>query len=117
MMRELKSATDLEAALSASEEQPVLLFKHSTACPVSGSAYQRVQSYINDAGEKAPPVYMVKVIEARPVSNEIAQRLAVTHQSPQMLLVQNRQAVWNASHGGIDGRSIGEALGRITPVS
>jgi bacillithiol system protein YtxJ len=113
MMKELKTATDLEAALTLSEEQPVLLFKHSTACPVSGSAYQRVQSYLQSAGDAAPQVYMVKVIEARPVSNEIAQRLQVTHQSPQMLLVQNRQAVWNASHGGIDGRAIDQALERV----
>lgn len=113
MMKEMKSATDLEAALNVSQEQPVLLFKHSTACPVSGAAYHRVQAYLNEAGPDAPPVYMVKVIESRPVSNEIAQRLQVTHQSPQMLLVQNRQAVWNASHGAIDARAIEQALSRV----
>jgi bacillithiol system protein YtxJ len=56
---------------------------------------------------------MVKVIESRPVSNAIAEKLAVTHQSPQLILLHSGQEVWNASHHNITGENIESALGEI----
>ena len=110
-VQELCSIADLDAAFAARGEAPFFLFKHSTACPVSASAYQRVAAYLESSGETPPPFYLVKVIESRPVSNEIAARLGVTHQSPQLILVRGAQAAWNASHGGIDAAAIQRALG------
>ncbi len=108
----LNSIEDLNACLAASEQGPVFIFKHSTACPISGGAHQRVTSFISKSGEETlPPFYMVKVIEARPVSNAIAEALGVRHQSPQLLLVKDRKALWNASHHGVHGEAIASALG------
>ncbi|MBI4559561.1 MAG: bacillithiol system redox-active protein YtxJ [Candidatus Hydrogenedentes bacterium] len=112
-MKQLNSVEQFEAALVDSDAQRVFVFKHSTACPVSAVAYEQVQRYETAASSDSPPVYLVKVIEARPVSNEIAKRLAVTHQSPQLILVKGRKAVWSATHFGIQQRAIEEALNKL----
>ena len=109
-VEELMSQEGLDQALAAGTPGPVLVFKHSTACPVSKAAYQRVAAYLEAQAGGAPPCYLVKVIESRPVSNAIAESLGVTHQSPQMILLRDGKAVWNASHGGIIAEAITQAL-------
>ncbi len=109
-MIELTSLQDAEAALEASAAQPLFILKHSTRCPISAGAYYRVLHYLEAAGAAAPPTYLVKVIESRPVSNDIAARLNVKHQSPQLILVKNKTAVWHASHNDIDAQAIKTAL-------
>ena len=107
---EISDSVGLEAALSASADGPQWVFKHSTTCPISASAYRRIAAYLEAEGAAAPPMYLVKVIESRPVSNEIATRLGVRHESPQVLLVHGGKAVWSASHGGVDGDAMRHAL-------
>jgi len=108
-MKPLNTLEDLENCLAQSESEPVLLFKHSTTCPVSASAHGRLTRFLQET-PGAPACWLVRVIESRPVSNEIAATLGVTHQSPQLLLVRDREAVWNASHNAIAGDAIAAAL-------
>ena len=110
------SLAELDACLSASAERPILLFKHSTACPISAEAFRQVGSYATQAGPDQPEVYLVKVIEVRPVSNRIADLLGVIHKSPQLLLVKDNAAVWTTSHYGINLKSIQEALTKHLPA-
>ena len=108
-VEELVDIAGLDKVLAG--EEPVWLFKHSTTCPISASGYRQVASYVAGAGAGAPPVYLVKVIESRPVSNEIAARLGVRHESPQVLLVKGGAVVWHASHGGIAAGAMRGAIG------
>jgi bacillithiol system protein YtxJ len=110
-MREIVSDTDLDEALDASENGRVMLFKHSTACPVSSGAMGAMSRYEADRGEACPPVYMVKVIERRSLSNAIAERLGVEHRSPQVIVVENRRATAMVSHHGIHEGRLDEVLG------
>ncbi len=112
-MQEINSIEALDAALEAAGDGTLFLFKHSTRCPVSSAAYRRVQEYLQMAGDEAPPVYYVLVIESRPVSNAIAERFGITHQSPQVILIKNQRAVWHASHGAIDGSAMTRALASL----
>jgi len=107
----LSSLDALDACLSASNETPAFIFKHSTACPVSSEAYRQVAAYAERAAPDEPKVYLVKVIEERPVSNKIAEVLGVAHKSPQLILVKSGECVWTASHHGIRGERIREAIG------
>ena len=66
--------------------------------------------YLSSRGEGGAPFFLVKVIESRSISDEVAATLDVAHQSPQLILVRDRKACWDASHGAIDGRSIEAAL-------
>ena len=109
-MKEMMSLEDWDACLSASDDKPVLVFKHSTRCPISTAAHTCVTKYEQDAPEVAPEVRMVKVIESRPVSNAIAEALDVAHQSPQLILLRGRKALWSASHYDISAENIARAL-------
>ncbi len=109
-MRELKTVEELDACLSATSENPVLIFKHSTRCAISAAASRRLSEYLAAAPDTDPELVMVKVVEARAVSNAVAEKLGVHHQSPQLILVQNGKATWSTSHGSIGGRAITEAV-------
>jgi len=108
-MREISSEQEWETAKQASADKPMLVLKHSTACPISAGAYSRVQEYLKK-NDQAPETFMVKVIESRPISNKVAEDLSVQHQSPQIILLKNGEAIWKASHHGIHAEAIEGAL-------
>jgi bacillithiol system protein YtxJ len=101
---ELADQSDWEKAASIHER--LLLFKHSTTCPISAAAYREVSAFSSGA---PVPVYMVKVIESRPLSLWLAETLAVRHASPQVILVENGRAVWNTSHYDITASTLKQA--------
>ncbi len=109
-MREITTLKEFDALLAESERGPILILKHSTRCPVSAAAHNRMQAWERVLGENAPPVYLVKVLESRELSDEIAVHLGVKHQSPQVILVRDGYALWNASHSGIGGLALDAAL-------
>ncbi len=109
-MEELSTVEALECCLSEETQEPVLIFKHSTRCPISAAAYEQVKRYVSSAPPGSPPVYLIKVIESRPVSNAVAERLGVNHQSPQLILVAGGRAVWSSSHLAITPEAIAQAV-------
>lgn len=112
-MIEITTMDQMNAALEASAEHPVFIIKHSTACPVSAGALRRTNEYIakcEAAGTELPPFYLIKVIEARPVSNALAQKVGVQHQSPQLLLIDQGRAAWHTSHFDINGENIEKVI-------
>ncbi|WP_294234557.1 monothiol bacilliredoxin BrxC family protein, partial [uncultured Chryseobacterium sp.] len=46
-------------------------------------------------------LYYLDLLAYRPLSNRIADDLGVTHQSPQLIVIENGKAVNNASHQNI----------------
>lgn len=108
-LKELLELEDLNEVWEASEEKPVLLFKQSTTCPISANAFSEFNDFL-DNDDSDMDAFYVKVRETRPVSNQIADDLGIQHQSPQIFVVKNKQAVWNASHNKITVDSIKEAL-------
>ena len=101
---------DWDACVEASKMEPALVLKHSTACPISAAGYREVLRYEDERNGDTPPIYLVKVIEARPVSNAIAQDLGVAHQSPQFILMLNGKAYWDLSHYSIQASTIADAV-------
>src|SRR5690625_2647032 len=108
-LKELLEVNDLNEVWETSNEKPVLLFKQSTTCPISATAFNEFNAFLNDSDDPIG-AYFVKVRESRPVSNQIAEELEVQHQSPQLFLVKNKEAVWNTSHNNITVDTIKEAL-------
>ena len=82
-----------------------LVFKHSTTCPTSAEAAREVAGLATDL-----PVYQVNVREQRDLSNWVAAEYAVTHQSPQLILVSAGKAVRSWSHWEIRRETVGKAL-------
>jgi len=107
---ELTTAEAFEEVWAKRDNGPVLVFKHSTTCPISASAYRRVEEYLGEARDTAPPIYLVKVIESRPASNAVASHTGIRHESPQVLLIQDANVHWHASHGAISAAAIASAI-------
>mgnify|MGYP003701057459 CR=1 FL=1 len=99
----LVDAETLEQALARSNDAPVVLFKHSTTCPISSMAYDQMSKVTND-------VSLVVVQRAREVSSEIASRTGIQHESPQAIVLRNGKAVWSASHYDITAKAVEKAV-------
>ena len=108
MIAELREDRDLEQLLDRSKTDPVLIFKHSTQCSISTHVYEEFADFV----ESTTGVICgaVLVIENRKLSNAIAERFRVRHESPQALLIKDGRVVWHASHWSITPDSLSEAL-------
>ncbi|MEM7480940.1 MAG: bacillithiol system redox-active protein YtxJ [Acidobacteriota bacterium] len=109
-IRTLTAAEQLDEAFAASSQRPVWLFKHSLTCPISSRAWHRYQRFVEDRPADDETLYTAVMIQqARPLSNDIAERTGVRHESPQAILLRDGRAVWNASHGAITEGSLAGA--------
>jgi len=93
----------LEQLFARSQEEPVVLFKHSNTCPISAMAYQRMKEY--GAG-----VALVVVQRSRELSRAVEERTGVRHESPQVLVLRRGQSVWAASHFDITAPAVEQAV-------
>lgn len=100
----VSDAQALEELFARSHTQPVILFKHSTTCPISAAAYRQMSNY---EGE----VSLVVVQNARDISRRIETETGVRHESPQAIILRNGRAVWSASHWSITADAVKSALG------
>ena len=97
----LESMEDLDNAEQISQEKTVILFKHSTRCSISRFVLKQFENTYNIPADKMA-IYFLDLIEYRPISNEIANRFGVTHQSPQLIVLKDGKAVFDSSHESID---------------
>ncbi|MEQ9466915.1 MAG: bacillithiol system redox-active protein YtxJ [Ekhidna sp.] len=97
--KELISAEQLNELDSASKEKPVVIFKHSTRCSISAMTLNRFER--SDIGDLAFEPYFLDLIAHRDVSNLVAERYGVKHESPQAILIRGGKAKYDASHMGI----------------
>lgn len=97
----LSELPQVDEILATSKTKPVAVFKHSTTCGISKMALRNFErSYtLTDADIK---LYYLDLKANRNVSNEVANKFQVMHESPQLILVKNGIAVLNRSHQSID---------------
>jgi len=89
---------ELEQLLSESDTRPLLVFKHSYTCGISAEALDELISHLDGDRGQAARYALVTVQTHRDVSNAVAAKLGVRHETPQALLIRDRQVVWAASH-------------------
>ncbi|HBK82121.1 MAG TPA: bacillithiol system redox-active protein YtxJ [Flavobacterium sp.] len=99
--KELKSLEELNDIDEISFSKSVVIFKHSTRCSISRFALKRFESDF-DFDEEKIQWYLLDLLNHREISNEIAHRYQVVHQSPQIVVIKNRKAVFVATHEDID---------------
>ncbi|PZE21792.1 bacillithiol system redox-active protein YtxJ [Paenibacillus xerothermodurans] len=108
--REITSNEEWNQLFEGSVNKPVVVLKHSTTCPVSANALHEFDNYLSKTPNADVEYVLVKVIESRPVSNQIAENTGVKHASPQILYVKNKEAVWNTSHWSVTQAHISAVL-------
>jgi bacillithiol system protein YtxJ len=100
--RTLTTVEELAQINSESFEHPVFIFKHSTRCSISSMALSRLERNWKEADHEKVTPYYLDLIRFRSVSNAIAEKYAVMHQSPQVLVIKKGDCVYEATHNEID---------------
>ena len=93
MMHKIASEADVATALA---EPLAVVYKHSPICPTSGMAYEEIRA-LRRLHEDVP-VYLVDVVNSRPLSRFIAERVGVVHASPQAIILRAGVPAWHGSH-------------------
>ena len=102
-----KIATEADVATVLAEPLAVV-YKHSPICPTSGMAYREMRS-LRRIHEDVP-VYLVDVVNSRPLSRYIAERVGVVHASPQAIILRAGVPAWHGSHFDLQAESIARRL-------
>lgn len=95
-----KDLSILEDILNTSYDIPVLIYKHSTRCGISSMMRHRLERNY-DLEKEQLCCYFIDLIKYRDISNKVASKLGIAHESPQVLLIRDGRVVHNASHGSI----------------
>ncbi|MEE6186581.1 hypothetical protein PIECOFPK_02469 [Mycovorax composti] len=94
----LESEEMLNTIHQKSFEKPQLIFKHSTRCSISTVVKNRL--FKNETPDTVD-FYYLDLIAYRHISNQIAERYQVTHESPQVLLIKDGVCIFHESHSAI----------------
>ena len=97
---QLTEIAQLDNIIEISKQKSIVIFKHSTRCFISKSALRSFEAEYNISSDKMDAYYL-DLLNYRDVSNEIATRFNVIHQSPQILVIKNGVCVHHASHENI----------------
>jgi len=107
MFNRLTDTESLENLFAVSLEKPIAIFKHSNTCPIS--------SDVRDALSACPVTLFEIIVQTeRSLSNLVAERTGVRHQSPQALVIFKGEVLYNASHYDIDGDDIARVMSSST---
>ena len=93
----ITSVHDIEALIERSHTRPCLILKHSTTCPISSLAKNRLEKQWDLPATELEPYYL-DLLRHRDISNYIASEFGVRHESPQILVIKNGRSVYDASH-------------------
>jgi bacillithiol system protein YtxJ len=89
-----------------SNEKFVLIFKHSTRCPTSSMALNRLErNWDDNLNAKISPYYL-DLVSFRSISNQLAKNYQIVHESPQALLIKAGKCIFDTSHMAISVDSI-----------
>ena len=105
----ITDVSDIDDILQRSNHRPQLIYKHSNRCSVCFVAKGNLERASEQIGEQAE-MYYLDVVKHREASNYVADKLEVRHESPQVILVNEGEVSWNASHGSIDADTVLERL-------
>lgn len=104
-----ETENDVEQIFDRSSEKPQLIYKHSNSCSICWFAKSEIEAASDSIMEKAD-LHFINVVRFRPISNLVSAKSGIIHQSPQVLIIQYEEVVWNASHGRIRAHAILEQL-------
>ena len=96
----LTSLEQLETIETESNAASVLIFKDSTRCGISKMVIKQFEKLFTEENQHLK-VYYLDLLNYRDISNEIAVKFQVMHQSPQLIVIRNGTAVHHASHNDI----------------
>lgn len=97
----LAQLNDIE---NMSNVKPIVIFKHSTRCSISRFALKQFEREYDL--DETVDAFFLDLIEHRDVSNKIANKFGVYHESPQLILIKKGKAVYDVSHSDISAEAL-----------
>lgn len=107
---QLTELDQLDALLEESTENTVVILKHSTSCGISRMVLRQFESSYAIEDEGNVKLYFLDLLSYREISNEIANRFKVRHESPQMIVLRDKNVIHHASHQGISADKLKELV-------
>lgn len=109
MFHTLNTPDDIDGALEASQDHPVVFFKHSNSCPFSARAQEQIANAKHDLD-----IYGLVVQYKEDVSDALAERLDVEHASPQAIVVYKGRVEGTYWRSEIQEERLKEEVARLT---
>lgn len=108
----IESEQDLADVIDSSFRGTTPIFLHDPWCPISARAFRQMEQLGGDL-----PTLDVSLHHL--LSKEIERRTGVRHESPQLIVLRDAVAVWDASHGRVTADSVRAAIGgqRLEPAA
>jgi len=106
---ELKTESQLEQIQEESKTKSILIFKHSSRCSISKMALDRLERKWNAEETLNIKPYFLDLLSFREASASVARQFDVGHESPQILIIENGQSIYDRSHFDIDYNNILDA--------
>ncbi len=107
--RNLDSIEDIDKIIKESNNKAQIIFKHSTTCGISASAHDKLESDFEQINGKADFHYL-DLLKNRSVSNAIAEKTGVLHQSPQIIVIKGGKVEYTVTHLAIDAKKIADHI-------
>lgn len=105
----LTEPDELELLFQKSHKKSQVIYKHSTRCGVSAMALSNLHRLNPEKAEKAD-FYFLNVINQRRLSQHVAEKLQVRHESPQLIIIRGGEVIWNGSHYQVSAGALSEIL-------
>ena len=97
----LMNMEQLDEISEESKEKPIVIFKHSTRCGISRMVLSNFERDFDLPGDGNYKLYFLDLLANRDISNQIAAKFGVQHESPQMLILRDGKVVKHESHHSI----------------
>ncbi|MFY7810815.1 MAG: bacillithiol system redox-active protein YtxJ [Flavobacterium sp.] len=97
---QLTDISQLDEIDQLSVQQKIIIFKHSTRCSISMMALKSFENSF-DFTNKHFQAFLLHLLTYRTISNHIASKYNITHQSPQILVIEKGICTLHASHEAI----------------
>lgn len=88
----------LEEIKQESLTKTIAIFKHSTRCGISRSVLKQFEKQFEI---ETIDFYFLDLLNFREISNDIARKFNIEHQSPQLIVIKNEEVVAHNSHHNI----------------
>src|SRR5262245_10038457 len=109
--RMLFLTTPAEVDAFLQRNPPAAIFK-AGSCHKTAEVFRHVEQHL--AAREELPLGVIRVLEARPASNHVAERTRITHESPQLILFRDGQPVFDRDNWDITDEAVAEGLAGLT---
>ena len=94
----LTSEDQLQKIVVKSQEKPQVIFKYSSCCHLSEIVFQRLQK---NCCPGDVDFHFLDLTNYNPISEKVSEVFGVSHQSPQILVINEGQCIFHESHPDI----------------